>query len=84
MDTYSKFIQTVIAIALVWIAIRPLVTAAPVEAQSIANVRVVAFDVNTPLPVISSGTPFPVSIVGASGPLAVSVTGPLPLPIVTR
>jgi hypothetical protein len=83
MDSYSKFIQTVIAIALVWIAIRPFFSA-PVEAQSIANVRVVAFDVNTPLPVVNGGPPFPVNIVDASAPLAVNITGPVPLPIVTR
>ncbi|WP_414463663.1 hypothetical protein RLW55_10335 [Hyphomicrobium sp. B1] len=84
MDRYSKFIQTVIAIALVWIVIRPFFTVTAADAQSIANVRVVAFDVNTPLPVTTGGTPFPVNIVDASVPLAVTITGPVPLPIVTR
>lgn len=84
MDAYSKFIQTTIAIALVWISIRPFFTTPPADAQSIANVRVVAFDVNTPLPVTNGGAPFPVNIVDASAPLAVTITGPVPLPIVTR
>jgi len=55
----------------------------PVDAQTIANVRVVGFALNAPLPVVSGGT-FPVNIVGAAAPLAVKVSGPLPLPIVTR
>ncbi|HVJ76792.1 MAG TPA: hypothetical protein VM620_03090 [Hyphomicrobium sp.] len=84
MDAYSKFIQTVIAIALVCIAIRPLLSTTPVDAQSITNVRVVAFDVSAPLPVIDSGPPLRVNVVDAAAPLAVTIAGPMPLPIVTR
>jgi hypothetical protein len=55
----------------------------PVDAQTITNVRVVDFDIRRPIPVVSDGT-FPVNIVGSAGPLAVKLSGPLPLPIVTR
>ncbi|MFA5958575.1 hypothetical protein [Hyphomicrobium sp.] len=84
MDTYSKFVQTIIAIALVWLSVRPMLAASSVEAQAITNVRVVAFDLTSPLPVVSGGSTFPVNIVGTAGPIAVNVSGPLPLPIVTR
>lgn len=82
MDAYTKFILTVIAIALIWIGCRPVVS--PVDAQSITNVRVVGFDINTPLPVANGGPPFDVNIVQTAAPLAVMITSPLPLPIVTR
>lgn len=82
MDGYSKFILTVIALALVWIGCRPI--ASPVDAQSITNVRVVGFDLSSPLPVVNGGPPFEVNVVQTAAPLAVSVTSPLPLPIVTR
>jgi len=79
---YTNFILTIIALALLWIACRPVVS--PVDAQSIANVRVVGFDLNTPLPVVNGGPPFEVNIVQTAAPLAVTVAGPIPLPIVTR
>jgi hypothetical protein len=84
MDRYSKFIQTLIAIALVWLSVRPFITAPLADAQAIANVRIVAFDLNAPLPVINGGPPFPVRVVDTAAPLAVTLTGPLPLPVVKR
>jgi hypothetical protein len=83
MDTYSKVIQTIIAIALVWLSIHPMLFGSSVEAQGITNVRVVGFDLNAPLPVVSGGSAFPVNIVGAAAPVAVSISGPLPLPVVS-
>jgi hypothetical protein len=84
MDTYSKVVQTIIAITLVWLSVRPMLAGGSVEAQAITNVRVVAFDLNSPLPVVSGGSAFPVNIVGAAAPIAVNISGPLPLPIITR
>jgi hypothetical protein len=84
MDTYSKFVQTIIAIALVWLCVRPMLAGNSVEAQGITNVRVVAFDLNSPLPVVNGGPAFPVNIVAAAAPVAVNISGPLPLPIITR
>ncbi|CCB66221.1 hypothetical protein [Hyphomicrobium sp. MC1] len=81
-DTYSRFVLTVIALALIWIGIRP--STSPVDAQSITSVRVVGFDLSAPLPVVNGGPPFNVNVVQAAVPLAVTVTSPLPLPIVTR
>lgn len=81
-STYTNFILTIIAVALLWIACRPVIS--PVDAQSIANVRVVGFDLSTPLPVVNGGPPFDVDIVRTAAPLAVTVASPLPLPIVTR
>jgi hypothetical protein len=84
MDAYSKVVQTIIALALIWLSVRPMLAGNPVDAQTITNVRVVGFDLRSPLPVVSGGSPFPVNIVGAAAPIAVKVSGPLPLPIVTR
>ncbi len=82
MDTYTKFILTVIAAALLWIGVRPV--SSSVDAQTITNVRVVGFDLSAPLPVVNGGPPFDVNIVRATTSLPVNVAGPIPLPIVTR
>lgn len=79
---YTNFILTIIALSLIWIGCRGVVS--PVDAQSITNVRVVGFDLSAPLPVVNGGSPFAVDIVQTAAPLAVTVTGPIPLPIVTR